>query len=466
MQRLSTDVVVVGLGPGGGQVAEDLASAGVAVVAIDAGLVGGECPYWGCVPTKRMARAASALAEARRIEGLAGHAVVTPDWAPVHAWIRDSATDHWDDTVAVDRLVGKGATFLRGRGRLTGGRTVVVTAPDGTEVTVTASRAVVIATGSAPAVPPIEGLAGTPFWTNHEAVEAAALPASVVVLGGGAIGCELAQVMGRFGVAVTLVEPSPGLLGLEEPEAGALLAEVFAREGIAVRTGVGAARVEHSPAGFVVHLSDGSTVSGERLLVATGRRVDLAALGADSVGVDVTARTFTVDDELRVVGTDGPIEGLFAIGDVTGQGAFTHIAVHQARVVVESLRSESAALGSNPVSALPRVTFTDPEIGAVGLTAAQARAGGLDVRVASASLAAAATRGWIHGPGNDGFICVVECDGVLVGATSAGPTGGEVLGALSVAVQGAIPVADLRRMVWAYPTMHRGIEYVLSLLEE
>ncbi len=167
MQQLRTEVVVIGLGPGGGQVAEDLASAGVAVVGVDAGLVGGECPYWGCVPTKRMARAASALAEARRVEGLAGTAVVTPDWAPVHAWIRDEATDHWDDAVAVARLEGKGGTFVRGVARVTGPREVVVGTPRGEDVTVTASRALVIATGSTPAVPPIAGLAGTPYWTNH-----------------------------------------------------------------------------------------------------------------------------------------------------------------------------------------------------------------------------------------------------------------------------------------------------------
>jgi pyruvate/2-oxoglutarate dehydrogenase complex dihydrolipoamide dehydrogenase (E3) component len=463
MTHIETDVVVLGLGPGGGQVAEDLASAGLRVVGIDDGLVGGECPYWGCVPTKRMARAASALAEARRLDGLAGHADVTAHWAPVHAWIAEQATDHWDDHVAVERLEGKGGVFVRGRGRLAGPRDVVVTTPDGDEVTVSAARAVVVATGSAPAVPPIPGLAGTPFWTNHEVVESASLPASIVVLGGGAIGCELAQVMARFGVATTIVEPGPRLLGLEEQAAGALLAEVFSAEGITVRTGTGAASVSHDDDGFHLVLDDGSTVSGERLLVATGRRVDLRAIGADTVGVDVGARTLTVDDQLRVLAEGGPVEGLYAIGDVTGQGAFTHVAVHQARVVVDTLRS--GLVSSNPITALPRVTFTDPEIGAVGLTEAQARAKGLEVRVASASLAAAATRGWIHGPGNEGFLTVVESGGVLVGATSAGPAGGEVLGALSVAVQGRIPVAELRRMVWAYPTMHRGIEHVLSLLE-
>jgi pyruvate/2-oxoglutarate dehydrogenase complex dihydrolipoamide dehydrogenase (E3) component len=463
---ITTDVVVLGLGPGGQQVAEDLAYAGVPVVGIDAGLVGGECPYWGCVPSKRMIRAASALAEARRVSGLAGVATVIADWEPVHAWIRDSATDDWDDRVAVERLESKGGTFVRGRGRLDGPSTVVVTTPDGDEVVVTAARAVVVASGSAAAVPPVEGLAGTPYWTNHEFVENAGLPSSMVVLGGGAIGCEITQAVARFGTQVTIVEYADRLLALEEPEAGALLAEVFAAEGIDVRTGVGASRVEHSDAGFAVTLSDGSVVHGERLLVATGRRVDLAALGAETLGIDTGARTFTVDDTLRVVGPDGPLDGVFAIGDCAGQGAFTHVAVHHARVVTASLLHPTDPLASNPITAMPRVTFTDPEIGAVGLTVAQAKDRGLGVRAVSVPLASAATRGWIHGPGNEGFLSVVECDGVLVGATSAGPTGGEVLGALSVAVQGRVPVAELRRMVWAYPTMHRGIEYVLSLLDD
>ena len=193
MRTLTTAVIVLGLGPGGGQVAEDLASAGVDVVGIDAGLVGGECPYWGCVPSKRMIRAASALAEARRVDGLAGTATVVPDWAPVHAWIADVATDHWDDRVAVERLEGKGGTFLRGHGRLDGPRTVVVATPEGEEVTVTASLAVVVATGSAPAVPPIEGLAGTPYWTNHEMIESPVLPRSIVVLGASSLRSWLAS---------------------------------------------------------------------------------------------------------------------------------------------------------------------------------------------------------------------------------------------------------------------------------
>jgi pyruvate/2-oxoglutarate dehydrogenase complex dihydrolipoamide dehydrogenase (E3) component len=463
MTDIDTDVVVIGLGPGGQAVAESLAKAGVPVVGVDSGLVGGECPYWGCIPSKRMARAAAAVAEARRIDGLAGRATVTPDWEPVHAWIADEATAHWDDRVAVERLEGLGGTFVRGAGRLTGPRTVEVVGPDGATTTITAARAVVVATGSTPAIPPIDGVDGTPYWTNHEIIESPSLPASIVVLGGGAIGCELAQVMARFGVEVTVVENGQHLLMVEGPTAGALLADVFGREGIAVRTDVSARAVSYADGAFAVTLTDGSELRAEKLLIATGRRVDLGAAGLGSVGVDPGARTVPVDEQLRVLVDGEPVEGVYAIGDITGHGAFTHVAVHQARVVVEALRDGTPA--TNPIRALPRVTFTDPEIGAVGLTEKQARDQGLDVRVATATLADAATRAWIHGPGSDGFISLVASDGRLVGATIAGPGGGEMLGALSVAVQAGLTVEELRRMVWAYPTMHRGIEYVLAQLD-
>ena len=463
MTPRSADVVVLGLGPGGELVAGDLAGAGKEVLAVNAGLVGGECPYWGCVPTKMMARAAGALAEARRVDGLAGHADVVPDWAPVAARIRDEATDHWNDKLAVERLERSGATLLRGRARITGERSAVVSTTAG-EVEVQARSALVVATGSQPAIPPIDGLAGTPYWTNHELVEAAELPASLLVLGGGAIGCELAQIARRFGVQVTIVESSERLLGPEEPESSATLTEVFEREGIAVRVGVGAANVSYDD-GFTVTLGDGSTVTGERLLVATGRRVDLAGLGADTLGVDPADRTLTTDGHCHVLADGQALPATYALGDVTGQGAFTHVAVHQARVVRDVLLGRDVPAGLGTIDRLPRVTFTDPEIGAVGLTAAQARDRfGTGVRVVCAPLAEASTRGWIHGPGNDGVLILVEHDGVLVGATSAGPGGGEVLGALSVAVQARIPVVDLTRQVWAYPTLHRGIENLLGKL--
>ena len=438
------DVIVLGLGPGGEEVAGRLASAGLQVLGIDHGLVGGECPYWGCVPSKMMIRAAGVLAEARRVPQLAGRATVEPDYRPVAARIRQEATDDWNDQVAVDRLVGKGATFLRGTGRLAGPGAVAVGDRE-----FRARRGVVLATGTVPAIPPVPGLAGTPYWTNRHAIEATEPPGSLLVLGGGAIGLELAQVFARFGSRVTVLEAADTLLPMEEPEAGRLLAGVLARDGIAAHTGTAAQQVSHDGSSFVVG-AGALELRAEQLLVATGRRVDLAALGVDTVGLDPAARSVPVDARMRAA------DGLWAVGDITGKGAFTHVAMYQADLAVGALLGEDRPAAD--YRALPRVTFTDPEVGAVGMTERQAAGAGLAVRTGTAQVPSTA-RGWIHQAGNDGFIKLVEDAhrGVLVGATSAGPTGGEVLGALAVAVQARVPTAVLRHTIWAYPTIHRGI---------
>lgn len=450
------DVAVIGMGPGGEHVAGSLAERGLRVLGIERGLVGGECPYWGCVPTKMMIRAADALAEARRVPTLGGTlGEVRPDWSTVAQRIRDEATDSWDDTVAAERFTGKGGTLVRGTGRIAGPGRVEV---DGTTYAVT--RGIVVASGSRPVIPAIDGLGDIEVWTNHEAVEAESLPRSLVILGGGAIGCELAQVMARFGVEVTIVEGGDRLLAREEPEASAALREVFEAEGITVLTGARVTRVEPGEDGGVVVVLDGAgdALRAERLLVATGRRTDLAEVGLDSVGVDTSARAVPVDDRLRVA------PGVWAVGDITGQGAFTHVSMYQAGIVIRDLLDEPGPAAD--YRALPRVTFTDPEIGAVGYTEEQARNAGLTVRTGTTATASS-SRSWIHGPGNEGVIkLVADADrGVLVGATAMGPAGGEVLGALSVAVHAEVPLAMLRSMIYAYPTFHRGIEDALRELE-
>ena len=446
------DVVVVGLGVGGEEVAGRLAEAGLSVVGIEHRLVGGECPYWACVPSKMMIRAANLLAEGRRVDGMAGTATVEPDWTPVAKRIREEATDDWDDRAAVERFTGKGGRFVRGFGRLVGPGRVEVD-----DQVFTARRGIVVAVGTAPAVPPIEGLAGTPYWTNREAIEATEVPDSLVVLGGGAIGVELGQVFARFGSRVTIVEALDRLLALEEPESSQLVRDEFAREGIDVRTGARVERVAHDGRAFTVTLADGSTVDSAGLLVATGRRVNLPDLGVETIGLDPKARALTVDERLRVA------DGVWAVGDITGRGAFTHIAMYQADIVVRDILGQRGP-GAD-YRALPRVTFTDPEIGAVGLTEAQARERGINVRVAHTDLTES-TRGWIHKAGNAGFIkLVADADqGVLVGATSAGPVGGEVLSALVVAVHGQVPVETLASMIYAYPTFHRAIESAVKQL--
>ncbi|MBM9506247.1 dihydrolipoyl dehydrogenase family protein [Actinacidiphila acididurans] len=448
-----TDVVVIGMGPGGEHVAGRLAEAGLHVTGVEAELVGGECPYWGCVPSKMMIRAGNLIAEARRIPGIAGSADVVPDWQPVADRIRDEATDDWNDQVAVDRFTGKGGHFVRGRARLTGPRQVSV---DGEEFT--ARRGVVLATGTRPQILPIPGLDATPYWTNRDAVSAKEPPASLIVLGGGSIGVELAQVFARFGTRVTVVEVLDHLVPAEEPEAGDLLTEVLRAEDVQVHTGVRAEQVDHSPAsGFSVRLSDGGTVTAERLLVATGRRVDLSGLGVEHAGLDPMARAVAVNGQLRAG------DGLWAVGDVTGKGAFTHVAMYQAEIAIRDILGTPGP--DADYGALPKVTFADPEIGSVGLTEAQARDKGLRVRTGTAPLPYSA-RGWIHKAGNQGLIKLVEdADrGVLVGATSMGPAGGEVLYGLAVAVQAEVPVSRLRHMIYAYPTFHRAVEDALAKL--
>ena len=369
------DVVVIGMGPGGEDVAGRLAEAGLEVVGVERQLVGGECPYWGCVPSKMMIRAANVLAEARRIPGMAGDATVQPDWAPVAQRIRDEATDDWDDRVAVERFEAEGGRFLRGEGRIVAPGRVAMGDRE-----IEARRGIVVATGTHAVIPPIPGLGRVPYWTNREAVEAKELPSSLIVLGGGAVGVELAQVFARFGVAVTVVELLDRLVPGEEPEAGRLVADVFEAEGVAVRTSARVTEVHRDGARLAVGLEDGTRLAAAQLLVATGRRADLAAVGLGAVGVDETRRWVPVDEHLRVT------DGVWAVGDITGKGAFTHVAMYQSPIAVADILGQPHAPAD--YRALPRVIFTDPEIGSVGATEAQAREAGRAVRTGTSEVPA------------------------------------------------------------------------------
>ena len=453
MSEQQCDVVVVGLGPGGEALASRLAKAGLDVVAVEAELVGGECPYWGCIPSKMFIRAANALAEARRIDEVAGHAEVTPDFAPVARRIREEATADWDDTIAADRLAKAGVRLVRGHGRLAGQRTVEVETADGVE-RIVASRGVVLNTGTTPAVPPIDGLADTPFWTNRDALQATAAPDSLVVIGGGAIGLELAQAFARFGSDVVVLEAAPRILAPEEPESSELITDVLTSEGMDVRAGVTIDGVAHDGERFHVTCGD-LTFEAEKLLLAAGRKARIDDVGLDTVGVDGTGRFLVVDDDQRVA------DGLWAIGDIVGRGAFTHVSMYQSERAARSILGEP----QEPYdTSLPRVTFTDPEVGGVGLTEQQARDQGISVEVTTSPVPAS-SRGFVHGPGNEGLIkLVVDTDrDVLVGATSVGPTGGETLAGLAVAVRAEVPMSTLRNSIYAYPTYWRAVESTLPV---
>lgn len=446
-----TDFVVVGLGPAGESIGAQLAKGGKGVIGIEASLVGGECPYWGCVPSKMAIRAANALAETKRVNELAGTANATPDWAPVAKRIREQATDNWNDQVAVDRFTDAGGEFIRGRATITGPGKVEV---NGEEVT--AKEGIILATGTMAAVPPIEGLADTPYWTNHHIIETEVIPSSLIVLGGGPIGLEMAQVMSRFGADVKVIEGTERLLPRNEPEASEVVREAFETEGIAVHLGQFASSVSYDNDLFTVTLADGTEVSGEKLLVATGRDRLLKQLGVDALGIDSSAtRALSVGPDQKVQ------DGLWAVGDVTDTGLFTHIAVRQASIAASAiLGNEYEPINTKAISA---VTFTDPEVGSVGLTEAEAKEQGINVATAVKPVGHTA-RGWLHSAGNEGVIkLVVDADrNVLVGATSVGPHGGEVLGLLSLAVHTEASIDQLKSMIYAYPTFHRGIEDTLG----
>jgi pyruvate/2-oxoglutarate dehydrogenase complex dihydrolipoamide dehydrogenase (E3) component len=453
------DVIVIGLGPGGEEVAERLAEAGLQVLGIEPHLVGGECPYYGCIPSKMVVRAAGTLAETRNVNVLAGTATADPDYSVVGTRIRTEATDDWDDRVAVERLERLGGHFVRAAGAFAGrdaeGRPIV--AVEGKHVV--ARRGVVVATGTAPVIPQIPGLEELTadglspegkVWTNREVLQIKQAPESLIVVGGGAVGCELAQGLARFGVHITQLEGGERILRPEEPEASEVVSAVLGREGIDIQTGVTIAAVHSTDSGIAVQLADGRSYQAERLLLAAGRRQHIPELAVDSVGLDPKAPHLTVDEHMRVT------DGIYAVGDVTGRGAFTHVAVWQARVLIAHLLGEPEPYGG--YEGLAWVTFTDPEVGRVGMSEQQARDKGIDVAIGYTELRAS-TRGWIHGPGNDGLVKLVadRASQTLVGATVVGPAGGEILGMLTLAVHAKVPLWTLATMHYAYPTLHRAI---------
>jgi dihydrolipoamide dehydrogenase len=449
------DAIVLGAGPAGEVVAGRLAEAGWKVAIVEKDLVGGECSYWACMPSKALLRPADVLGEAQRVPGVPVGDDAELDPAAVLAR-RDQVIHKEDDSGQLPWLEEREIDLHRGAGRFVGeGRIEVAGA------TLVASRAVVVATGSGAAMPPIDGLDSVRTWNNRDATTAEKVPASMVVLGGGPVGSELSQAWASLGTKVTLVDATEHLLGREEPYAGEEVAAALrGRFGVDVRLGAEVDSVRAGGAGAIVELKDGGAVEGEELLVAVGRKPHTDDIGLDAIGVEPDDDGFLeVDDRMRVGGR----ENLFAIGDVNGRALFTHVGKYQAWIVAENLLGREVAAIAEGLGS-PRVTFTDPQVAAVGKTLAGAEEAGIDARaveVPTDSSPGASFQG--KGTGGRSRLVVDQATDRIVGATFTGFETADFLQTATLAIVAEVPLARLRHALAPYPTRS---EVWLKLLEK
>jgi dihydrolipoamide dehydrogenase len=453
MAEREFDAIVVGAGPAGEVCAGRIADGGLDVAIVEGHLIGGECSFYACMPSKALLRPGELLAEVRRVPGASEAVTGTLDAAAALAR-RDEVVHDLDDSSQVPWLEDKGIELFRGRGALDGERRVRVG-----DDTLTARRAVVIATGSDAAVPPIEGLREVGPWTNREGTTADEVPGSLVILGGGPVGVELSQAWRSLGAEVSLVEGEERLLPREEPFAGLQLADALHEAGVAVRTGTRAASVRREDNGRVtVELEDGESLEGDEILVAIGRRPRVDGLGLESVGIEADGYLDT-DDRLRV----GERDWLYAIGDVNGRVLLTHMGKYQARVAADNVLGRDAVATSDH-HAVPRVVFSEPQVAAVGRTLSQALDEGIDARAVDVDTSGSAGASFVGKdvPGTSRIV-VDERRGVIVGATFVGPETAEWVHAATIAVVGEVPLERLWHAVPSFPTRS---EVWLKLLEE
>ncbi|MCW2579642.1 MAG: Pyruvate/2-oxoglutarate dehydrogenase complex, dihydrolipoamide dehydrogenase component [Blastococcus sp.] len=460
------DVIVLGAGSTGENVADVVVRAGLTAVVVEAELVGGECSYWACMPSKALLRGTEVLAEARSVDG-ARQAVTGQQDVAATLERRTSFTSHWNDAGQQKWLDGAGIDLIRGSGRLDGERTVVVSTDDG-EVRLTARHAVAVCTGSAAAVPPIEGLADVQAWTPREATSAEAAPARLLVLGGGYVGCEMATAWQALGSQVTVLQRGERLLPAAEPAAGEAVATSLRDSGVDVRLGtdVTAARREGTE---VVLTTAGGEIRGDELLIAVGRAARTRDIGVESVGLE-PGRYLDVDETLQVTG----MSWLSGVGDVNGRSQLTHLGKYQARQAGAAIVARASGrdvdtsewspfVATADDRATPSVVFTSPQVASVGRTAAAAEKAGLPYRVVEYPIGSVAGAS-LFADGYEGTaIAVIDTEReVLLGMTFIGPAVAELLQAATIAVVGEVPISRLWHAVPAYPTIS---EIWLRLLE-
>ena len=436
------DAFVIGGGPAGTVCAGELADGGMKVGLAERELVGGECSYWACIPSKTLLRPGEAFEGARHAPGAREAVTGSIDVAAALEW-RNFQVSDWDDEIPSEAgwVRDKGIDLHRGHARIVEPGKIVV----GDEQIET--ERIVLATGSDPIIPPVDGLEEVDYWTNRGATGMKEVPESIVVLGGGPVGVELAQVLRRFGAQVALVE-GKRLLAREGRGAAEAIGRQLESEGIDIHVGVHAKQVASDGDGITVHLDDGATVSAEKILVATGRSPRVKDLGLETIGLDAEARQLDVDEQLRT-----QADNVWAIGDATGVALFTHVGKYQARVAAAVMLGKDARADYR---ALPRVTFTDPQVAGAGMTEDQAEQNGIELASGRAEIGSVArtstyTRDYDKVPG---FLTLLadRSRGVLVGAYAVGPEAGEWLQQATVAIRAEVPVAILRDVIQPFPS--------------
>ncbi len=442
------DVAIIGMGPGGEAAAGRLLDAGKRVAIVERELIGGECAYWACIPSKTLLRSPEARAEAARAAGVATPALDWPELRDYH----DYMVRHLDDTAQVRGYEEQGATVIKGGARLAGPGRVEA----GGELL--EADHVVIATGSQPVRPEIDGLDQVPVWTNREATNVRDIPSRVLLVGGSAVGVELGQFFARMGAQVTIVQRAGTLVDREDSRVGELARDALAADGVTVHTGRTAARARPAGDGAVITLDDGTETETDVVILGAGRRPVTAGLGLKAVGITPGTRgEIPVDDHCRAA------DGLWAIGDVTGVSLFTHVAAYQGRVVADNILARERTAS---YQGIPRVVFADPEIAAVGLTTRQARDRGIDVAASEVAMADAVDRSWTYERDPRGALgLLADRQGrVLVGAWAVAPLASEWIHQAALAIRAQIPIDTLLDQVAQYPTYSGGYLAALEKL--